>query len=387
MRVIVHIDMNAYFASVEKLINPSLKDKPIAVGSPFSRGVISTACYIARKYGVKSAMPTYMAKKLCKNLIIVHSNFKAYEEYQSKFLNIIRDYSSIIEVASIDECYVDMTDRLKNEKEPVKIIKSIQERIRNETGLTCSIGVSYNKFLAKMASDYQKPNGFTIFRKNNLADTLWKLPIEDMFGIGKKTAPRLRELGIDTIGDLAKKDKDDYQLKKILGSNTAYVINCANGIENSKVEPEPEPCKSIGNSETLSSNTNNYDEIVDEIKKLSNSVSKRAKDSNMVGKVITLQLKYASFKSITRSKNIGKYTNDKNEIIKHAVKLFDKNYSNEMIRLVGVTLGETKENIETDVQMSFDFNEKTKNMKDLKAEEIINKINNKYGKTVVKLGK
>lgn len=387
MRVIIHVDMNAYFASVEKLINPSLKDKPIAVGSPSSRGVISTACYIARKYGVKSAMPTYMAKKLCKNLIIVHSNFKAYEEYQNKFLNIIREYSPIIEVASIDECYVDMTNRLKDEKEPLKVIKSIQDRILKETGLTCSIGVSYNKFLAKMASDYQKPMGFTIFRKSNLADTLWKLPIEDMFGIGKKTAPRLREIGIDTIGDLAKRDKEDYNLKKILGSNTGYAINCANGIENSKVESEPEPCKSIGNSETLLSNTNNYDEIVDEIKKLASSVSKRAKESNMVGKVITLQLKYASFKSITRSKNIGKYTNDKNEIIKFAVKLLDQNYSSEMIRLVGVTLGETKENIENDVQLSFDFNEKTKNIKDIKAEEIINKINTKYGKKVVKLGK
>ncbi len=387
MRIIIHVDMNAYFASVEKIINPSLKDKPIAVGSPFSRGVISTACYIARKYGVKSAMPTYIAKKLCKNLVIVHSNFKAYEEYQQKFLAIIRDYSSIIEVASIDECYVDMTERLKNDPKPLNTIKSIQDRIYNEIGLTCSIGISNNKFLAKMASDYQKPNGFTVISKKNLSETLWKLPIGDMFGIGQKTAPRLKEIGIDTIGDLAKCDKENYELKKILGSNTGYFINCANGIENSKVEPEPEPCKSIGNSETLPSNTNNYDEIVDEIKKLALSVSNRAKQANMVGKTVTLQLKFASFKSITRSKNIGKYTNDKNEIIKYAVKLLDQNYSNEMIRLVGVTLGETKENVETDTQLSFNFNEKTKSIKDIKAEEVINKINEKYGKTIVKLGK
>ena len=137
----------------------------------------------------------------------------------------------------------------------------------------------------------------------------------------------------------------------------------------------------------MPSNTNNYDEIVDEIKKLALSVSNRAKQANMVGKTVTLQLKFASFKSITRSKNIGKYTNDKNEIIKYAVKLLDQNYSNEMIRLVGVTLGETKENVETDTQLSFNFNEKTKSIKDIKAEEVINKINEKYGKTIVKLGK
>lgn len=387
MRIIIHIDMNAFFANVEKLKNPSLKDKPIAVGSSTSRGVISTACYIARKYGVKSAMPTYMAKKLCKNLIILPSDFKAYNEYQQKFLNIIRQYSNIIEVASIDECFVDMTNQLKNEKEPLKKIKEIQDRILNEVGLTCSIGVSYNKFLAKMASDYKKPFGFTIFRKNDLPSTLWKLPIGDMFGIGKKTAPKLNEIGVFSIEDLAKADKDNYELKKILGINTEYLINCANGNEYSKVEPEPEPCKSIGNSQTLLSNTNNYDEIVDEIKKLALSVSNRAKKSNMIGKTITLQLKYASFKSITRSRTIGKKTNDKNDIIKCAVKLLDENYSNEMIRLVGVTLGDVEEITQLNEQLSFNLNENTKSIKDKKTDEVIDMINKKYGKKVIKYGK
>ncbi len=387
MRVIIHVDMNAFFASVEKLKNPSLKNKPIAVGSSTSRGVISTACYIARKYGVKSAMPTYMAKKLCKDLIILPSDFKSYIEYQQRFLNIIRQYSNIIEVASIDECYVDMTNSVKNEKEPLKKIKEIQDRILNEVGLSCSIGISYNKFLAKMASDYKKPFGFTIFRKKDLPSKLWTLPINDMFGIGKKTAPKLNQIGIFLIGDLANANKDNYELKKILGINTEYLINCANGNEYSEVESEPEPCKSIGNSQTLVSNTNNYDEIVDEIRKLAYSVSNRAKKSNMIGKTITLQLKYASFKSITRSKTMDKKSNDKNEIIKYAVKILDENYSNEMIRLVGVTLGEVEEITTKNEQLSFDLNDNNKTIKDKKTEEIVNIINRKYGKELVKYGK
>lgn len=385
-KIILHIDMNAFYATVEKIIDPSLKDKPIAVGGSTSRGVISTACYEARKYGVYSAMPTYKAKLLCPNLIIVRGHYDKYEEYRDKFLKIINEYSNIIEVASIDECYVDITDYfIKNPNlDPIKTITNIQKRIYNETELLCSIGIAPNKFLAKMASDYKKPMGITIIRHKDVKNILWPIKIDDMFGIGKKTAPRLKDLGINTIGDLAVKEENDALLKHILGKNTKRYIELANGIDNSKLIIEDLNNKSIGHSTTLESNTNDYDTLLDNLKKMSKMVSKRAINDELLGKNISIVLKYADFTVCNRSITISHYTNDYMDIIEAVTKLFESNYHGESVRLVGVSLNNLLEKEEIRYQESIDFSFNNNIKIDTKTEEIIEKINNKYNKKVIK---
>ncbi len=384
-KIILHIDMNAFFATVEKILDPSLKDKPIAVGHNSNRSVVSTACYIARKYGIHSALPIYKAKQLCPNLIIIDGHYDKYEEYRDKFLKIISEYSSIIEVASIDECYVDMSDYFDNTKEEyLNIIQEIQNRIFNETKLLCSIGVAPNKFLAKMASDIKKPMGITIIRMKDIPNILWPIKIDDMFGIGKKTAPRLKSIDILTIGDLAKETLDNFELRKILGKNTQRFINLANGIDNSKVIVEDTNNKSIGHSTTLLNDTSDYDILVDTLKYLTKKVSKRAKEQKLLGDNIGIVLKYSDFTVCNRSIKIKKFTNEYNDIIEIVIKLFEENFDNELIRLVGVNLNNLLEEGTFLYQTAIDFNSKIDIKAKNKTDEIIDTINKKYSKKVLK---
>lgn len=386
-KIILHVDMNSYFATVEKILDPSLKDKPIVVGRDSSRGVVSTACYIARKYGIHSAMPIYKAKQLCPNLVIINGHYDKYEEFRDKFLKILYEYSSKIEVASIDECYVDISEYfiMNPTLEPLKVIENIQKRIFDETELICSIGVAPNKFLAKMGSDYKKPMGLTVIRLKDVQSILWPIKIEDMYGIGKKTAPRLKEIDIKTIGDLAKESVENVELKKILGKNTKRYIDLANGIDNSELVYEDINNKSIGHSVTLLNNTNDYDLLLDTMKELAKKVSKRAKESKLLGNNIGIVLKYSDFTLCNRSIKIKKYTNEYNEIINVATKLFDSNFKGEIVRLVGVSLNNLLEEGYIAYQTTLELNSnKTTKSVDKVTENIINDINNKYNKKIVK---
>ena len=386
-KIILHVDMNSYFATVEKILDPSLKDKPIVVGRDSSRGVVSTACYIARKYGIHSAMPIYKAKQLCPNLVIINGHYDKYEEFRDKFLKILYEYSSKIEVASIDECYVDISEYfiMNPTLEPLKVIENIQKRIFYETELICSIGVAPNKFLAKMGSDYKKPMGLTVIRLKDVQSILWPIKIEDMYGIGKKTAPRLKEIDIKTIGDLAKESVENVELKKILGKNTKRYIDLANGIDNSELVYEDINNKSIGHSVTLLNNTNDYDLLLDTMKELAKKVSKRAKESKLLGNNIGIVLKYSDFTLCNRSIKIKKYTNEYNEIINVATKLFDSNFKGEIVRLVGVSLNNLLEEGDIAYQTTLELNSnKPIKVVDKVTENIINDINNKYNKKLVK---
>ena len=384
-RIILHVDMNAFYATVEKILDPSLKNKPIVVGHDSSRGVVSTACYLARKFGIHSAMPIYKAKQLCPQITIVNGHYDKYEEFRDKFLNILKEYSNKIEVASIDECYVDISDYFYNNPSlnPIEEITNIQNRIYKETKLLCSIGISTNKFLAKMASDYKKPMGITIIRKKDIPNILWPIKIDDMYGIGKKTAPRLKNIDILTIGDLAKTNENDVELKKILGKNTKRYINLANGIDNSELVIEDVNNKSIGHSRTLFNNTNDVDIIIDNVKELAKMVSNRSKEQKLKGNNISITLKYSDFNVCNRSITTNKYTNDYNDIIEIAIKLIESNYNGEMVRLVGVSLNNLLEigNINYQEQINFNNNQKIINSK---TDDIINQINKKYNKKIVK---
>ena len=227
-KVIIHIDLNAFFASVEEIKNPKLVGKAHAVGGSVKRGVLSTCSYEARKKGLHSAMPVARALKICPDLIINYPDFKSYREYSNKFFEIIKNWcGDKIEIASIDECYVDFSSYEKYCDEPIKYLKEMQKHIKEKLNLGCSIGVAPNKFLAKMASDMKKPMGFTVLRKRDISKMLWPLEIDKMYGVGNKTAPRLRELGIKTIGDLSKSE-NNYQVKNLLGKGFYTLIKVKN---------------------------------------------------------------------------------------------------------------------------------------------------------------
>jgi len=378
-KIILHIDLNAFFAACEVLKNPSLKGKPLVVGGAGRRGIVSTASYEARKYGIHSAMPTYKALQLCPDLIIVEGDFSLYRHYSSLFFNFIKEnFSPIMEVASIDECYVDATLILKDDPSPLQRIKDLQMTLLKELGLSCSIGVAPTKFLAKMASNAKKPLGMTVYRRRDLKNNLWLLSIDEMYGIGKKTAPRLKALGIKTIGDLAHNTSED--VKNLLGKSYYTFYDWANGYGSDTVLVEEDDPKSIGNSQTFLFDTDDYDEITALFKELSASVAKRAERENKVGLTIQIVIRYYNFETVNRSVTLTKPTNAQLTIFYEAMKLFDRNYRDEPIRLLGVTLQNLSDEGSLVEQLSLfdDFTTKSK------TEVIVDLLNEEYEKPTFK---
>ena len=379
-RVILHIDMNAYYATVEQINNPALINKPVVVGHDGRKGVVTTASYEARKYGIHSAMPIFIAKKLCKNLVIVPPNFNLYEKYHTKFLSIIRRYFKIVEVASIDECYVDASEYLKD-KDPLDFAKFLQHKIYQDSKLKSSIGISYNKFLAKMASDMKKPMGVTIIYPKDVKDLIWPLKISKMYGIGKKTAPRLIEIGINTIGDLATYP-DDFILKSILGKSYLYLKQRANGIDFDKVLYDQGPLKSVGNSTPLDEDTSDVVVLKSVLRDLSTLVYNRLIDASLVGDSLSITIRYDDFSTVTRSMKLSSYTNDFETIYSGAIYLFNENYEfNRKVRLLGVTLMDTKPKEDVVVQMSL-FDDIVINVNE--TDLLIEDLNRQIGKNVFK---
>lgn len=352
-KVILHIDLNAFFVRCEELEDPSLIGKPVIIGHSGRGGVVSTCSYKAREFGVRSGMPTFQALKLCPNAIIIPGHYSLYSKKSHEFINFVKKHSTLIEQASIDECYVDMTKTLSNIKNPLEHIKNMQNTLFKETGLMCSIGVAPTKFLAKMGSDYKKPMGITIIHRKDIARILYPLPIESFFGIGKKTAPKLRKMGISTIGDLAKLiNEDDPEIKKEFGRFYYGIKDWISGYGSDEVETEPWDPKSIGNSTTFKFDTNNFEEIKEYVRELSKEVSERAKEANKVGYSVQLVLKDDDFKVINRSKKLNKPTNDFIEIFDIATQLLEANLGDKMIRLAGVTLQNLIDPSEVVIQMS-----------------------------------
>lgn len=361
-KIILHIDLNAFFVRCEELRDPSLEGKPVIIGHNGRGGIVSTCSYAARKYGVKSGMPTYKAVLLCPNAITLPGNFDLYKRKSEEFFNLIKSYSSLVEPASIDECYVDMTERLKKEKEPIVFLKKLQQDLLNKTGLKCSIGVAPTKFLAKMASDMKKPMGIVVIRRKDVRKMIDPLPIEDFFGIGKKTSPRLRELGINTIGDLATRiNNDDPIIKNEMGKFYFGIKEWINGYGSDVVDVEPFDPKSIGHSTTLPHDSEDLEELKDYLVRMTKEVIKDAQDANKVGKSVQIVLKDNTFKVINRQKGLQKYTNEYEIVYKKAEELLKANYDGRPIRLIGVTLQQLKEPGEYYEQLSiFDNYEEIK---------------------------
>lgn len=321
MSVIFHIDINAFFASAHTITDPSLEGKPVVVCSNHRGSVVTTASYAARRYGIKSAMPLAYAKRLCDDLVVIDIDFDLYHDLSERFIKIIASYSPILEQASIDECYVDVTNVIKKYKRPLDLAVEIQRRVQKELMLPISIGVAPNKFLAKMASDMKKPLGIQVLRIREVESLLWPLDISDMFGIGQKTVPKLRAVGINTIGDLARSHPDS--LRRYLGINTDSFIQKANGIDRSPIEVFA-PAKSIGQSKTFQNPMTDLEEIRHAISVEIAELVRRLDAKDMCAKTITFSIRMDDFKTAARSITLDSYIFDKNALFERVMGLYDE---------------------------------------------------------------
>lgn len=340
MRRIIHVDMNAFFASCHQAKDPSLRGKPVLVaGDPQKRhGIILTASYEARKFGVKTAMPVWEAKKRCPHGIFVRPEHRLYLDYSRRVFQILCEYTPLVEPFSIDEAWLDVTGcgRLFGTAE--EIGRMLQKRINDELSLSCSVGISENKFLAKMASELQKPNGFTVLEAKDVPAVLWPLPVEEMVGVGKKMAVAFKELGVVTIGDLARMPV------KILVSRFGVVgetlHHLAHGRDDSPVDPGAyDTAKSVGHSITLPRDINNVEEVERVLLDLSEKVGRRLREGGYQGKTITLTVKDHNFVTATRSVTLPEPTCLTDVIYRAACTLYRSRFEPwRKVRLLGVSV-------------------------------------------------
>ena len=335
-RVIFHIDLNAFYASCEELRHPEYKGKPLAIGSKDRRSVLSTANYEARKKGVHSAMPVYQALSLCPELILIEGDFNYYRALSARFFSCLKKYTFKIEPSSIDECFMDVTEIIKQYKRPLDLAFQIQQSVLNETGLSVSIGVAPNRFLAKMASDMRKPAGITVLRISELETKLWPLDISLMYGIGKKTVPELKKIGIQTIGDFASAENETKILQLMKNSGYA-LIQKARGHSSSQLHYSYTQ-KSCSVSKTYSSNIYTLKEAFDKVKELSIELSNRLKKDNQKGKLISISLRDLNFHTIVRSQSLNQYTNQPQIIYEIATNLIESNFESNGYRYMALTM-------------------------------------------------
>lgn len=360
LRKIIHVDMDAFYASVEELDNPELKGKAIAVGGGGKRGVISAASYEARKFGVKSAMSGSLAIKLCPHLIFVKTNFERYNEISKKIRKIFHDYTDLVEPLSLDEAYLDVTKNKKGNPSASLIAEEIRARILEEVGLTASAGISINKFIAKVASDYNKPNGQKTVNPEEVLGFLEVLDIRKFYGVGKVTAEKMYQKGIFTGLDL--KNKSLEYLDKNFGKSGRYYYYIVRGIQNSEVKPN-RIRKSLAAERTFSENLSSEIFMLEKLKHIADEVSRRLLKSKVAGKTVTLKIKYSDFTLQTRSKTLPYYISDKDVILETAKQLLYQEGLNNSVRLLGISMSslntekkkKPEPNKSVSVQLKFEF--------------------------------
>jgi DNA polymerase-4 len=353
-RKIIHIDMDAFFASVEQMDNPALRGKPIAVGGAENRGVVAAASYEARKFGVRSAISGVLAKKNCPDLIFVKPRFVRYKEISNKIRKIFHDYTDLVEPLSLDEAYLDVTINKKGNPSATLLAQEIRLRILNEVGLTASAGISVNKFVAKIASDYNKPNGQKTVTPDEVIPFLEELPIRKFYGVGKVTTEKMYQLGIFTGLDLKRQSLEF--LEKHFGKSGNFFYNVVRGIHNSEVKPD-RITKSVAAEHTFDINLSSEIFMLEQLENIANSLEKRLKKHHIAGKTITLKIKYSDFTQQTRSKTLPYFISDKGLILETVKELLFQERMKDSVRLLGISLSNlnTEEKKTVVVQLKFAF--------------------------------
>jgi DNA polymerase-4 len=354
LRKIIHVDMDAFYASVEQMDNPELRGKPVAVGGSENRGVVSAASYEARKFGVRSALSGILAKKYCPDLIFVKPRFDRYKEISHKVQNIFHDYTDLVEPLSLDEAYLDVTQNKKGNPSATLIAREIRQRILDEVGLTASAGISVNKFVAKIASDINKPNGQKTVNPDEVEAFLEALPIRKFYGVGKVTTEKMYQLGVFTGADLKSKDIDF--LEKHFGKSGAHYYYAVRGIHNSEVKPS-RVAKSVAAERTFNENLSSEIFMIEKLEGIAEQLAKRLSRYDVSGKTVTLKIKYSDFTLQTRSKTLPYFISDKRLILENAKELLYQEKMKESVRLLGISLHNlnTEEKKTIAVQLRFEF--------------------------------
>ncbi len=337
MKRILHIDMDAFYASVEQRDNPSLRGRPVAVGGdPTVRGVVAAASYEARTFGVRSAIPMSRAVRLCPSLVIVRPDFQKYRSISSQIFDIYREVTPLVEPLSLDEAYLDVTQNNWNETLGVNVARRLKDRIKDATQLTASAGVAPNKFLAKIASGWKKPDGLTVVAPERVEKFLQGLPVDALWGVGPVTAERLRAHGIEKLTDV--RAKTAAELEAVVGSLAAWLIDLANGRDDRPVEPN-RPSKSAGSEETYATDLSSMEEIRREIDQLARRVAAWLDKKSITARTVTIKVRYSDFTTVTRSHSTREHTADVEHIAARALKLLDKTESGHRpVRLLGVSV-------------------------------------------------
>ncbi len=358
-RKIIHVDMDAFYASVEQLDNPELRGKPVAVGGSSKRGVVSAASYEARKFGVRSAMSSVIALQNCPDLIFVNSNFKRYHEVSDQIRKIFYEYTDLVEPLSLDEAYLDVTENKKGNPSASLIAEEIRNKIKEKTGLNASAGISINKFIAKVASDINKPNGQKTVPPDEVIDFLEKLDIKKFYGVGKVTVQKMYRLGIFTGLDLKQKPKDF--LDEHFGKSGRYYYHVVRGEHFSEVKSS-RTRKSLAAERTFNENITSEIFMLKKLEDIAKEVEKRLKKSKVAGKTVTLKIKYSDFTLQTRSKTLPYFISGKDVIMETVKELLFQASMKNSVRLLGISLsnlnnekGKVPKEKVVAVQLKFDF--------------------------------
>jgi DNA polymerase-4 len=377
--MILHIDMDAFYASVEKLDDPRLKHKCVIVGGTSNRGVVSAASYEARRFGVHSAMPIYRAKQRCPHGVFVPPRMGRYKEVSKKVMALLKEFSPLVEPVSIDEAYMDITGCRRLFGEPHEIAREIKRKIKESLQLTCSVGVAPNKFLAKIASDLEKPDGLTLIMPEQVPQFIESLPIKKVPGVGNKTVRQLEALGIQTLGDVQR--LPEKALLKHLGKFGRRLLALSSGNDASPVTPHT-PHKSISTEHTLAADTLDVKLLKRYLLRQSAEVARQLRQAGVRARTIVIKIKNADFKTVTRRTTIAVPTQSSETIYKHAAQLIDNFKITQKIRLIGVgTTGFSA--VTASVQMSLFDQEEKPNDNWEKVDKALDSISQKFGKNVI----